>query len=212
MSDEPAVLHYDRENGFDALLELGCGGELEVLVEPLTSPDQIGFADIVRGCLEQRKHGMLATWFARDGRCLSPRRLVLSQGTVLLDTFDAPDLSAEVIACGETLASDIAAETRLIEIAGAHHERLDGKGYPRGIGAEHITLETRIITTADIFDAITAERPYRGATEPLKALAIMRESVGTALDPRCFEALERVVARLQAVDDPILLEGLPHAA
>jgi HD-GYP domain-containing protein (c-di-GMP phosphodiesterase class II) len=56
-------------------------------------------------------------------------------------------------------------------------------------------LETRIITTADIFDAITAARPYRGAIEVPQALAMMEESVGSALDPRCFEAL-RVVAEL----------------
>ncbi len=86
----------------------------------------------------------------------------------------------------------------LAVVSAAHHERLDGKGYPRGISADHISLETRIITVADIFDAITAERPYRGATEPQKALAIMAESVGTAIDGRCFEALRRVVARLEA--------------
>ena len=84
--------------------------------------------------------------------------------------------------------------------AAAHHERLDGKGYPRGIGADQISLETRIITTADVFDAITAERPYRGATPPQKALTIMAESVGTALDPDCFAALCRVVAALEESD------------
>jgi HD-GYP domain-containing protein (c-di-GMP phosphodiesterase class II) len=77
----------------------------------------------------------------------------------------------------------------LATIAGAHHERLDGGGYPRGVGAHEIPLETRIITTADIFDAITAERPYRGAVPIPKTLAIMRESVGTAIDANCFEAL-----------------------
>jgi HD-GYP domain-containing protein (c-di-GMP phosphodiesterase class II) len=82
--------------------------------------------------------------------------------------------------------------------AAAHHERLDGKGYPRGITAEHISLETRIITTADIFDAITAERPYRGATLPRDALAMMAASVGTALDPSCFAALCSVVTALEA--------------
>ena len=45
-----------------------------------------------------------------------------------------------------------------------HHERMDGSGYPRGLGADAIALETRIITTADIFDAINAERPYHPAT------------------------------------------------
>jgi HD-GYP domain-containing protein (c-di-GMP phosphodiesterase class II) len=82
----------------------------------------------------------------------------------------------------------------LAKIAGAHHERLDGGGYPKGLGAHQITLETRIITTADVFDAITAERPYRGAVPIPKTLAMMRENVGTALDADCLRALEISVA------------------
>ncbi len=83
----------------------------------------------------------------------------------------------------------------LARVSAAHHERLDGKGYPLGLTAEHITLETRIITTADIFDAITAERPYRGAMPVEKTLAIMKDSVGTAIDPRCFESLRQLIDR-----------------
>jgi HD-GYP domain-containing protein (c-di-GMP phosphodiesterase class II) len=85
-------------------------------------------------------------------------------------------------------------------VAGAHHERLDGAGYPRGLRAEQISLETRIITTADIFDAITAERPYRAAVPVPRTLEIMGESVGTALDRDCFDALCRVVATLSVPD------------
>lgn len=95
----------------------------------------------------------------------------------------------------EAILSRIGAFDELARVAAAHHERLDGKGYPRGLMAEKISLETRIITTADIFDAISADRPYRGAVPVDETLAIMAGSVGTALDPACFEALQRVVAR-----------------
>ena len=78
-------------------------------------------------------------------------------------------------------------------VSSAHHERLDGKGYPLGLKAADIALETRIITTADIFDAITAVRPYRGAIPVDKTLAIMAETVGTAIDARCFEHLKMIV-------------------
>jgi len=98
----------------------------------------------------------------------------------------------------EEILSRIPQFAALAVVAGAHHERLDGKGYPRGIGAEQIALETRIITTADIFDAITAARPYRGAIPVPKTLEIMAETVGTAIDPDCFAALRRVVALLDA--------------
>jgi HD-GYP domain-containing protein (c-di-GMP phosphodiesterase class II) len=90
----------------------------------------------------------------------------------------------------ETILSRIAAFRDLARVAGAHHERLDGKGYPHGLAGEQITLETRIITTADIFDALTADRPYRPAMPITKALAIMSEMVGTAIDGDCFEALK----------------------
>ncbi len=96
----------------------------------------------------------------------------------------------------ESILSRIDAFGELAQVAGAHHERLDGRGYPRGLQAAEISLETRIITTADIFDAITAERPYRGAVPVAKTLAIMREEVDKAIDARCLAALERIVGSL----------------
>jgi len=96
----------------------------------------------------------------------------------------------------ETILSRIAAFGDLAPIAGAHHERLDGKGYPHGLSGDQIVLETRIITTADIFDALTADRPYRAAMPVTKALGIMTGMVGTAIDPGCFEALRRGLGRV----------------
>lgn len=83
----------------------------------------------------------------------------------------------------------------LARVAGAHHERLDGQGYPRGITAEFIDLETRIITTADIFDALTADRPYRGPLPVSQAFEIMDKMAGTALDPRCLDALKNALIK-----------------
>ncbi len=93
----------------------------------------------------------------------------------------------------EAILSRIGAFTELARVAGAHHERLDGGGYPRGLKADQIALETRIITTADIFDAISADRPYRAAVPVAETLRMMSESVGTAIDPLCFEALRQVL-------------------
>ena len=94
----------------------------------------------------------------------------------------------------ERILARVRAFAELATIAGAHHERLDGSGYPRGLAAPDIALETRIITTADIFDAITAERPYRAAIPVPQALEMMEKTVGTALDPDCFAALRRALA------------------
>lgn len=93
----------------------------------------------------------------------------------------------------ESILSRIKTFHELARVSAAHHEKLDGTGYPRGLKSVNIPVETRIITTADIFDAITAERPYRGATPFDKTLDIMSEHVGTALDADCFAALKRVI-------------------
>jgi HD-GYP domain-containing protein (c-di-GMP phosphodiesterase class II) len=65
-----------------------------------------------------------------------------------------------------------------------------------GAATRHFCLETRIITTADIFDALTAERPYRAAMPITKALTIMSEMVGTQIDADCFAALTRALSRV----------------
>lgn len=100
-------------------------------------------------------------------------------------------------ALGEIILSRIDAFRELSRIAGSHHERLDGKGYPRGLKGDAIDLDTRIVTTADIFDALTAERPYRGPMPVSKALEIMAGDVGSAIDPACFEALRCSIAHLE---------------
>ena len=82
----------------------------------------------------------------------------------------------------------------MAEIASAHHERLDGAGYPLGLRDTQIRRETRIITTCDFYDALTADRPYRGAMPVEKALGIMAGEVGKAVDPECFAALRELVA------------------
>lgn len=81
-------------------------------------------------------------------------------------------------------------------IAAGHHERLDGKGYPFGLKGDEIDLDTRIVTVADIFDALTADRPYREAMPISKALSIMWDMVGDAIDPVCFEALKAALDRV----------------
>lgn len=93
-----------------------------------------------------------------------------------------------------TILSRIGVMSDLAMIAGAHHERLDGTGYPLNLDARMICAETRIISVADFFDAMTADRPYRNAMPVEKALGIMRSEVGGALDADVFAALESIVA------------------
>jgi len=61
-------------------------------------------------------------------------------------------------------------------IAGNHHEKLDGSGYPRGLKADDLTIEDRVITIADVFEALTAgDRPYKRAKTLSETLAILRK-------------------------------------
>jgi HD-GYP domain-containing protein (c-di-GMP phosphodiesterase class II) len=92
-----------------------------------------------------------------------------------------------------TILSRIAAFSDLARSAAAHHERLDGKGYPLGLKHAEIGLETRIISVADFFDAVTADRPYRPAMPLDKALNIMAAQAGPGIDAGVFEALKQVL-------------------
>ncbi len=74
-----------------------------------------------------------------------------------------------------------------------HHERLDGTGYPRGLTAGELDLETRILSVADVYDALVSERVYREAWSHERAVALLHEQIGTAFDARCVQALERVL-------------------
>jgi len=91
------------------------------------------------------------------------------------------------------ILGQIGAMSDMAMIAGSHHERLDGKGYPLGLDERSIAMESRIITVADIYDALTADRPYRAAMSSEKAMSILQEEVGSAVDEQCFKALQAVI-------------------
>jgi putative two-component system response regulator len=74
------------------------------------------------------------------------------------------------------------------EIALTHHERWDGQGYLQGIAAEDIPMSGRITAVADVFDALTHERPYKPAWDPERAVAEVTSQAGRQFDPRVVEA------------------------
>jgi putative nucleotidyltransferase with HDIG domain len=82
----------------------------------------------------------------------------------------------------------------LAALAAAHHERLDGGGYPNHLGARELTPPMRMLAIADVYEALTSERPYRRAMSSAEALALMRADVPERLDPEVFAALERLLA------------------
>ena len=73
-------------------------------------------------------------------------------------------------------------------MAAYHHERWDGRGYPEGLHGEAIPLSARIMSVADVFDALTSKRVYKPAYTLEKALEIIKEGSGTQFDEKCVEA------------------------
>jgi HD-GYP domain-containing protein (c-di-GMP phosphodiesterase class II) len=72
---------------------------------------------------------------------------------------------------------------------GAHHERPDGRGYPRGLDDQSIPLEARIIAVADAYEAMTSDRAYRSSLDPRAAQRELERCSGTQFDPRVVDAL-----------------------
>jgi HD-GYP domain-containing protein (c-di-GMP phosphodiesterase class II) len=95
---------------------------------------------------------------------------------------------------GSKLLSELGGFSHAVrQLVHDHHERLDGAGYPRGLSAQQIDLDTRILTVCDVYDALISKRVYRPAWTHEDAMALLRRESGTAFDPRCVAALESVV-------------------
>ncbi len=110
----------------------------------------------------------------------------------------------------EKILSRVKSFRELAMIAGAHHEKLDGSGYPNHLRAEEMPLEACILVVADIYGALTEDRPYRPGFSVEKALAIMKNDAPSRLDGDCFEALCGAVQRHQTVPAAALAD-LPAA-
>jgi HD-GYP domain-containing protein (c-di-GMP phosphodiesterase class II) len=83
----------------------------------------------------------------------------------------------------------------LAELAASHHEQLDGKGYHRGLDASQLDTAARLLAVADIFEALTARRPYRQDLTRDEVSTIMSKKVGTAICPVAHEALQAYISR-----------------
>lgn len=100
--------------------------------------------------------------------------------------------------------ADVARKARLpemiVNVILCHHERYDGKGYPSGLkGSREIPLEARIVAVADIYDALTTERPYRKAYDKDKALEMLISMKGNVLDPSLVDLFSEILEQRNAL-------------
>jgi energy-coupling factor transport system substrate-specific component len=95
---------------------------------------------------------------------------------------------------GAEILKDFTLLDNVIDGAEYHHERYDGRGYPKGLKGEEIPLFARIIGVADAFDAMTANRVYRQKMDFDYVLGEMERGRGTQFDPRCVDILLKLIA------------------
>ena len=107
---------------------------------------------------------------------------------------------------GERIIDQIVSRTENVEFlhnarlfAGTHHERWDGKGYPRGLKGTDIPLQGRVMAIVDIYDALVSERPYKNAFTHEEAVRIIMEGSGTQFDPEIADLFNKTKEQFKAV-------------
>lgn len=114
-----------------------------------------------------------------------------------LNTFERAEMMRHPEYSEEILLS-FPAFRHLGPVVRSHHERWDGKGYPDGLMGRRIPLASRIIAVADVFDALTSDRPWRPAQSFERALQVIRDGAGTQFDPEVAMAFVRCAQRLRS--------------
>ena len=116
------------------------------------------------------------------GKIGIPDNVLLKPGKLNEDEWQIMMTHAEV--GGEILSGSNSTLLQLaVEVAIYHHEKWNGKGYPKGLSKENIPLSARIVAIADVFDALTSERPYKKAWSVEKAIALIKDESGQHFDP-----------------------------
>jgi putative two-component system response regulator len=141
------------------------------------------------------------------GKVAVPDSVLLKPGALTPDEFDTikthTTMGAEMLKGSPSPVVQLAAELTL-----AHHERWDGSGYPSGRVGEHIPLSARIVTVADVYDALTSTRVYKNAWSSIDAINYVMAGQGTQFDPRVVHAFIAVMIRR----DPLLASLLDQTA
>ncbi|MDQ3721815.1 MAG: HD domain-containing protein [Actinomycetota bacterium] len=125
------------------------------------------------------------------GRFALPDRVMERHGTLTADDWEAIHQHPEL---GADLLRDLGVYGPVAEIVRAHHERIDGRGYPRRLEGEEIPQIARIVAVAEVYDTLTTQDTYRDRMTSFQAMTELRRVAGRQLDERFVEALASLLA------------------
>ncbi|MCH8207818.1 MAG: response regulator [Nitrospinae bacterium] len=173
--DNETGLHVVRMSHYSALLgeALGMSGEereLLLLASPMHDIGKIGIPDSI---------------------LLKPGKLNSTEWETMKTHVT---IGMEILSEGKSEVIKKAAT-----IAATHHEKWDGSGYPKGLKGEEIPLEGRIVALADVFDALTTERPYKKAWSVDEALALIKSESGKHFDPNIVSQLINILPKILVI-------------
>ena len=143
------------------------------------------------GWEDDRLHEIYVAGLLHDlGKLSVPRKILDKPGP--LDSAEVEIIRTHTYYT-HRLLTEAGFPTRMVEWAAHHHERLDGRGYPFALGDKDLDEGARLMAIADIFAALTEDRPYRGAMSTGEALALIQRGAGTMLDPGLIDLAKRTL-------------------
>lgn len=134
------------------------------------------------------------------GKVRVPNRILDKPGRLSEEERAEMQLHSEI---GESLIRKTAVSTEVLSAILHHHEHYDGHGYPGNLEGKAIPLTAQIIAIADVYDAITSERPYRHAMPPYKAVEIIKSGAGSQFDPELVDVFVSLVLKESSFLPPV---------
>jgi putative two-component system response regulator len=168
--------------------------EMLLLAAPLHDIGKIGIPDAVL-----LKPGPLSDeeWAVMQRHCEIGDCILREQSKAVFPMFDR--YGKESHALRAALGNHDPLLEMAARVALTHHEKWDGSGYPRGLRGEAIPIESRIVAIADVYDALTSDRPYRLARPEDETLTIIENTVGSHFDPRVHVAFLEALPEIRDI-------------
>jgi len=158
---------------------------------------------------EQRIALEMAAYLHDIGKIGVKEEILLKPGKL---TDDEMDQMRHHPLIGANILKPVAFPWAITPVVRHHHEHYDGTGYPAGLTGEEIPLLARILTAADSYEAMTADRPYRAGRSAAEAIEEMHRFSGSQFDPRVVDILSAIVEELELTGDGLLSESIDGVA